>query len=51
MINAEYVEKQGNNNALSGCTRLAATEYLKRHNSVLIVMCGIGGTKRNVGKK
>ena len=39
MINAEYVYKQGNNNALSGCTRLAATEYLKRHNSVLIMLC------------
>ena len=39
VINAEYVYKQGNNNALSGCTRLVATEYLKRHNGVLIMLC------------
>ena len=50
VINAEYEDKQGNNNALSGCTRLAATEYLKRQ-CANNVMCGIGGAKRNVGKK
>ena len=37
---------------LSGCTRLAATEYLKRHNNTLMILClALGIQAGLLGKK